>query len=288
MIFLLLSILSSTAIAVIFKLIDKKNVALFPVIILNYVAAFVVGVLLFDGEISMNYIVQSSWFGISMMIGLLLIAGFYLIGYSTQKAGIAVTVVANKMSVIIPMGFSIVRYAEKMSALKTAGIVLTLVAVLLAVYKKREASSGEKFSLWPLLMFFVIGIIDSSVKLAQQDYVPETDVSLFTAFSFGISGVIGLMIMFFKIKTFKHFSEPPVWFYGILIGLVNFGSLYFIILALSHSGMDSSIVYGMNNMGVILLSITLAVTVFSEKLSRINIVGVVLAILAALILTVLV
>ncbi|NOR86814.1 MAG: EamA/RhaT family transporter [Bacteroidales bacterium] len=282
MIFLLLSILSSTTIAVIFKLMAGKSIELLPVIVINYFAALIAGLLLFDGELSVQYILQSNWIYISIFIGSLLIIGFYLIGYTTQKAGIAITTIANKMSVIIPVLFSIFYFSEATNWQKLLGMTLALVAVGMAVHKKEKGSS--QFSFLPILMFLVIGTIDSSVKLAQHNYVPESDVSLFSALSFGLAGIIGLVILGFSSKYWSSFKKPMVWTYGILIGLANFGSLYFLIHALNKSGLDSSIVYGVNSVGIIILSVSLAILFFSEKLSRINIIGICLALVAVMIL----
>jgi drug/metabolite transporter (DMT)-like permease len=287
MIFLLLSILSSVGIAVIFKLMDKQKAALLPVIVLNYFTALVAGLLLFNGELSVGYILSSDWRYMAVLIGSLLIIGFYLIGYTTQKAGIAITTIANKMSVIIPILFSILYFSESMSWLKSLGILLALASVLLAVYKKKTGAS-QKFSVLPIIMFLVIGVIDSAVKLAQHSYVSEEDVSLFSSMSFGLAGIIGIIILSFQNKHWKSFANPLVWIFGILIGLANFGSMYFLILSLNKSGLDSSIVYGVNNMGIILISIAIAVLFFTEKLSKINIIGFILAIISVAILTVLV
>jgi len=284
MIFLILSILSSTTIAIIFKLMDHKNVALLPVIVLNYFSALLAGMLLFKGELSVDYLLSSSWLTIAILIGSLLIIGFYLIGYTTQKAGIAITTIANKMSVIIPIAFSIFYFSEAMSWLKGLGILLALVSVLMAVYKK-NLKNQKKFSFLPLIMFLVIGIIDSAVKLAQHSYVSDQDVSLFSSLSFGLAGIIGFIILAINNKQWKSFKNPWVWVFGILIGLANFGSIYFLIFALNHSGLDSSIVYGVNNMGIILISIGLAVAFFSEKLSKINLIGVLMALASVAILT---
>lgn len=283
MIFLILSILSSIIIAIIFKLMDRKKVALLPVIVLNYFFAFTVGLLLFKGTLSVDYILSSSWLYIALLIGSLLIIGFYLIGYTIKKAGIAITTIANKMSVIIPITFSIFYFSEPMSWLKSFGILLALISVLMAVYKKNKEE--VKFSFLPLIMFLVVGIIDAAVKLAQHSYVSDQDVSLFSSLSFGLAGVIGFIILVINNKHWKSFTNPLVWVFGILIGLANFGSIYFLILALNSSGFDSSIVYGVNNMGVILISIGLAVAFFAEKLSKVNLIGVLLALASVAILT---
>lgn len=287
MIYLLFSILSSTIIALVFKLIDIRKTDLFSVIVINYFTALACGFFVFDGEISIDYIITSTWFPLSLIIGSMLIIGFYLIGYTTQKAGIAITTIANKMSVIIPVLFSLFYFSEAIGLIKLSGIVIALAAVLMAVYRKPQGNNRGKFSLLPIIMFMVIGLIDSLIKLAQAKYIPVSDVSIFTSFSFGIAGVIGLIVLFIRKNSRKNFHDLFVWLFGISIGIANFGSIYFLIFALNSSGFDSSIVYGVNHVAVILLSITLGIWIFKEKINKINIVGIVLALIAITILTVL-
>lgn len=287
MIFLILSIFSSTIIALIFKLINIRKADLFSVIVINYFTALTCGFFVFDGKISAEYIVTSTWFPLSLIIGSMLIIGFYLIGYTTQKAGIAITTIANKMSVIIPILFSLFYFSETIGLIKVTGIVIALAAVLMAVYKKPQNKSNGKLSLLPIIMFLVIGLIDSLIKLAQARYIPVSDVSLFTSFSFGIAGVIGLIVLFIRKNSRKNFHNIFVWLFGISIGAANFGSIYFLILALNQSGFESSIVYGVNHVAVILLSITLGIWIFKEKINKINIFGIVLALIAITMLTVL-
>ncbi len=267
---------------------DRKSAPLLPAIVINYLVAFIAGLLLFEGELSIDYVVNSSWFTLSSFTGVLFIIGFFLIGYTTQQAGIAVTTIANKMSVIIPISFSILYFNESMSYLKSGGIVLALLAVLMAAYRKRNGGEHSKITYLPLIMFLVVGGIDAIVKLAQESYVPESDVSIFSSFTFGVAGVIGIILLVFNRSVWKSFGNYWVWLLGLALGLGNFGSMYFLIYALNRSGLDSSIVYGVNHLGVILLSIILALSFFREKLSRLNIAGIILAVLAISILTMLV
>jgi uncharacterized membrane protein len=65
---------------------------------------------------------------------------------------------------------------------------------------------------------------------------------------------------------------------GIVLGIPNFGSIYF-ILKMLEQGWEGSVFFPINNVGVILLSTAVALIIFKEQLSRLNIIGIVLAIL---------
>lgn len=284
MIFLLLSILSSTIIAIVFKIQDRMKIKLFPVIVLNYFAATTFGLLLNDVKITPEEIIHSSWIYGALLIGAFLIVGFYLIGFSTQKIGISITTISNKMSVVIPMLFSIIIYSEPISEIKIIGIAIALVSVFLSVLRKRKKEFDFKFIYLPILLFIVIGSIDSIVKFAQ-DKLTEDQIPVFTAISFGISGLTGIIVSFFNNTKFKDFLNPKIILTGIIIGSANFGSMYFMIQALNKSGLDSSVVFGINNICVISLSVIFAFLVFKEKLRLVNWIGVALSIFAMILLT---
>ena len=107
MIFLALSILSSASIYVIFKLVDRFKVFTLSAIVVNYLAACLAGFFLSNSSQFTPSIFRESWFPISVIIGVMFIVMFYLIAKSTQRAGVAVTTVAVKMSVVFPIAFSI-------------------------------------------------------------------------------------------------------------------------------------------------------------------------------------
>jgi hypothetical protein len=106
MISLLLSIVSSTIILIIFKIIERQKVDIFPPIVVNYIAASALGFTINRTSSSVSIETVTPWILISIVIGIMLIGNFYLIGNSTQKAGIGITTVAAKMSFVLPVLYS--------------------------------------------------------------------------------------------------------------------------------------------------------------------------------------
>jgi EamA domain-containing membrane protein RarD len=71
---------------------------------------------------------------------------------------------------------------------------------------------------------------------------------------------------------------------------VNFGSIFFLVRALNYSsaagkGMDSSVIFGANNISIVALSVLVGLLIFKEKLKFVNWIGVVLSALALLLFT---
>lgn len=284
MIFLLFSILCSTSILLIFKFIDHLKINIFPPIIINYIIATSVGSIISLGKISFSSIAASNWLFLSIIVGFMLIIMFIIMGLSTQKAGITVTIVAGRMSMIIPMVFSIIYYLEIVNKQKIAGIFLALIAVALTIYRNDIKKNYRKYLYLPIILFIGMGCTDTLVKVSQNDFIPADDFSLFTTVVFSISAIIGIIISIIKKNSLKSFWQPKTLGFGVLLGLVNYGSLLFFIKALQYSGLDSSVLFGINNLAIVGLSVILAFIIFREKIALINWIGVAISLLAIIVL----
>ena len=279
MIYLLLSVLSSSVIFVIFKLFDRYGINTLQAIIFNYFFAFSAGMLVDDQPLRVSKIVAESWFLGTFILGVLFIAVFYLSALTTQRSGLSVVSVASKMSVAIPVFFGIVLYSESTGIIKITGILLALTAVYLTSIKKREGIKIRKSNLiFPLLVFFGSGIIDTTLKFLETRYVAEADVALFSSTIFGIAGIIGIGILVFqKIKGRLKLSFKNV-LGGIVLGIPNFGSIYFLVLALRTEGMESSTIFPLNNVAIVMISTFLGILLFREKMLMKNWMGIALAV----------
>ncbi|MDY6801727.1 MAG: hypothetical protein SVU94_10980 [Bacteroidota bacterium] len=292
MIFLIFSILSSAAIYVIFKYIDRIKIASFDVIIINYITAAILGLLLSDTQADIFPIYQNQWFPYAVLIGVLFIVMFVVIAKSSQIVGIAITTVSNKMSVIIPITFSIlIDPLDKLTNLKAAGIILAILAVFLSIYRKRKIEFDPRNIYLPIILFLGMGIVDSIVKYAQQYYVNDNVLPLFTVILFIIAAIAGLVTKLLRKTPFKALVNPQILMWGILLGISNYGSLYFLIKALNYKDpfgnhIGGSVVFGINNLGVIALSVIIGLLFFKEKILKINWVGIIISFIAIYILSI--
>ncbi|WZL89161.1 EamA family transporter [Salinimicrobium sp. 3283s] len=279
MIYLLLSVLSSSVIFVIFKLFERFKINTLQAIIFNYFFAFSAGMLVDRQPLNVSKVVSEAWFLGTFILGFMFIAVFYLAALTTQKSGLSVVSVATKMSVAIPVLFGIILYNESTGLTKIIGIVLALVAVYLTSIKKKEGIKIKKRNLvFPLLVFFGSGIIDSTLKFLETSYVAEADVALFSSTIFAIAGIIGIFILLFqKISGKLNFSFKNV-IGGVALGIPNFGSIYFLVLALRTEGMESSTIFPVNNVAIVMISTFLGILLFRERMLPKNWIGILLAV----------
>jgi len=284
MIYLLLSILSSSVIYITFKITERFKTNLVKLITVNYLVATILGFSFNRYPISVSGIITSHWFLYALLVGLSFILMFFMIGYSVRISGVAVTTIAGKMSMVIPVLFSILYFSEKTPPIKIAGLILATISVFLTVYRP----ISKKKNLWPVLLpltiFLGSGVTDSIVKYAQTYFVPNDMSLLFSAMVFLTALAIGLIYIILKRKTITQSITIAELTGGTVLGIANFGSLYYFIMALNNSKLDSSVLFGLNNICIVLFSILVGSFVFKEKLSKLNFAGVIMAITAILIL----
>ena len=282
MIYLLLSILSSTVIFVVFRLYKKYNVNTLQAIIVNYFIACIVGFFGYiEGIDDLVRIPSESWFLGTVFLGALFITVFNLAAITTQRSGLSVVSVATKMSVAIPVFFGIFIYNESLGFLKVTGIILALAAVYLSSIKTRKGISIKKENLiFPLLVFIGSGIIDTTINYLENFYVSETDVGLFSSSIFGIAGIIGTAILIGQAFLGKLRITGKNILGGIALGIPNYFSIYFLVMALRSPGFENSVIFTLNHVGIVLASTILGIVLFKEVLLRKNWIGIVLAIIS--------
>lgn len=146
MIFLILSIVTSTITVSFFKLFEKLGVNTFQGIVFNYITCAVLGNLITNEIpiISTQFYTQP-WFPFTLILGFLFITIFFAIGQTSQKMGVTVSMVSAKLSVVIPILFALVFFKERISIIQIIGIVLSLLSVyFLSVKNKMKTIQKQK------------------------------------------------------------------------------------------------------------------------------------------------
>lgn len=281
MIYLLLSILSSTAIFVLFKLFGKYKINTLQAIVVNYATAFICGLLLFEEQIILSEILQTNWFLVAIGLGFLFITIFNVMALTAQKNGLTVVSVASKMSVIIPIVFGIYVYNESAGFQKITGIVLALIAVYLTSVKQKDEAVLSKALYLPIILFFGSGVIDTSVN----HFAPKGNMQLFLAVIFGMAGCIGLIILSYKSIVLKEQFKIKSVPFGIMLGIANYCSMYFLLKALRVDGFESSSVFTINNVTIVAVSTLIGLLLFKEHISKTNWIGIIIAIVSIMLVT---
>jgi drug/metabolite transporter (DMT)-like permease len=285
MISLALAILFSSFIFVIFKLFDRYKIDVFQAIVFNYFTAFLCGILLYGNEWNPAALNDITWFYYAIVAAILFISLFILMGLSSQKNGVAITSVAVKMSMAASVFGMIFLYNESVSALKILGILFAFAGVVLVSWQSKDASENQKKSLWMLFaLFFGSGILDLVLNYVQNNELKVLTPSLFSAFGFGMAGIIGLVVFLFQLQQKKaRFAFKNV-LGGIALGIPNYFSIYLLIKSYKDTGWADSTVLAIINVSIVCIATLTGFLIFKEKLNLTKGLGIVASLVAILML----
>jgi drug/metabolite transporter (DMT)-like permease len=284
MLYLFLSIFLNAYIGIVFAYFNKYKIDIFQAIVFNYAICVITGSIAL-GEFPIKpAIVHESYFSWAIIMGILFISVFNLIGISSIKVGITITQTSNKLSLIIPVIFSYFLYHEKILPIKLIGILLALVAVILVSSKSKtlpnKKISGLEYAL-PITLFISSGIIDSLTKYVQNRFLTSAEISnSYLISGFFVAFLIGAVALFYLYISKKKTFHIKNFVAGIILGIPNYFSIYFLVKALQSDSLSSSAIIPINNIGVLFVVSSFGIFVFKEKLSKANYLGLAFTLLA--------
>ncbi|HPE35188.1 MAG TPA: EamA family transporter [Bacteroidales bacterium] len=275
MIYLILAILTSTLIIITFRIFERFNISRLQAITVNYLVAAGFGFMSKSGSFQFSEIPGQSWFISSLIIGITLIVAFNLFALSTRHAGVSITAISSRMSVIIPVSLGFLVFGDTAGWLKITGIILALIAFYFSSKRSKTLLVNKKHALLPALLFMAVGLNDSMMKVAEHFYVND-DFVVFLATSFSIALLLGIIVLASGRKCEKFEFKNIIA--GIVLGLLNwYSTLYFL------RGLDLyqvSFFVPIYNVGVVTLASLSGFVFFNEKLTMHKLIGIGLAIIA--------
>lgn len=205
--------------------------------------------------------------------GFFFITMFFLMGTLTRTQGVGSSSVVSRMSLIIPTVFFFFFHDEYLKWNQLLGIVFGLIAVRLSV-SGASISGGWKYKwLLPIAVFIGYGLVDVLLRFVEQNtasYHLSSSIVFFTAF---LLGTVWMLIR--RIKLSKNAIVL-----GIVLGLVNYFSIFFFLKGLRFSGLPSTVIFPLNGILILLVSNLGAVLLFKEKLTAKRIASISFAVLA--------
>jgi drug/metabolite transporter (DMT)-like permease len=234
------------------------------------------------GMLPLRDILSSAWFLPALFLGSLFISIFYITALTVKVSGVAITSIAGKLSLIIPTIAAYLLYNDSFTVNKIAGVVIAMLAIVLTVYKKEKdgIKTNAAFYIFPVLILIGNGLIDSLTNHFQRNYVDPADFNFFLVFVFGTAAFMGWVTLAYRAILHGETLKAKSIRFGILLGVPNYGSMYFLIQALDKGGLESSVFFPVNNMCIVLVSCICAWAVFKENISAINLAGIFLSIVA--------
>ncbi|MBC7204730.1 MAG: EamA/RhaT family transporter [Pusillimonas sp.] len=277
---LLLSIGCSVAVSVLLKLARSRRFDLGQAIAVNYIAATILTLGLLQPQPQTLLNNPDAW-GLLSALGLLLPTVFIVMAIAVRHAGIVLSDVAQRLSLLVPLLAAFLFFNEVLTTQKLLGMALAFAALICLLIKKKSFNPIQpRAFLTPLALIGVwlgYGVIDILFKqLARTG--SQFATSLLGAFV--LAGGFMLLILVFKKTPWTARNVIA----GLLLGVLNFGNIYFYIRAHQLFPENPSLVFAAMNIGVICTGTLIGAVIFRERLGKVNVIGIALAIAAMLLL----
>ncbi|WP_348797152.1 EamA family transporter [Flavobacterium adhaerens] len=274
MLFLILSVVCSVTVGVIFKIARNYQVVSTQIVAFNYVFAVALCYLFFKPDLTV--LDASSPWGVFIVLGVLLPIVFLFLAASIKHMGIVKTDIAQRLSLVISLLGAWFVFKEEFSLIKLMAFISGFPALILVLDK--PSSNAENKWGYPALVLIGFGVIDLLFKQIALNSNVSFTTSLLVVFFIAL--FVMLICNGYELIFQKVCFNPKSILFGGLVGIFNFCNILFYLKAHKVFSDNPSTVFAGMNMGVVVLGCIVGVFVFDEKMSRRNIVGLLLALLA--------
>ncbi|MDQ7990900.1 MAG: DMT family transporter [Candidatus Dactylopiibacterium sp.] len=282
MIHVLLAAACSVLVFVLLKLARARGVDVAQAVTWNYLAASVLCALLLRPPMASLQHPDAPW-GPLLALGVLLPSLFIVMAFAVREAGIVRTDIAQRLSLLLSLAAAFVFFGEQPGPVKLAGLALGLVAVLCILLRPVGATPLHPRALPALLTVWAgLAVVDVMLKKIAAAGTPS-------GASLQVSFVIALLCMLLwqgsralrgqTRFTLRNFGA------GLLLGALNFGNILFYVMAHKALPSQPAVVFASMNIGVVVLGTLVGAFGFGERLSRLNWLGIALAVVAIALIT---
>jgi len=281
MLYIILSICCSITVSIMLKLAKRYQIDVYQAITWNYSMAIILTLVFLRPHL--QNLGDAPFFTYSVL-ALLLPALFMILAVSVRLSGIVRTDIAQRLSLFIPIIAAFLLFGEKITVYKWIGIALGFTAIICTIpWQNKSHNRRIPGNAWAylLVVFVGMGIIDVLFKQISTFKTISYNTSLFIVFT--LAFIFSLVGLFYQVFTKKmRFSWPHI-FIGWVLGIANFGNIVFYLKAHKALARHPSTVFSAMNIGVIVTGALVGLIIFKEKLSLLNKVGIVIAIIAIII-----
>ena len=299
MLYFLLSVLFTVTLYLIMRAYPRYQVNSFHAVVFNYYSCVLTGLALTP---DLGAFSKVSWHSegtlLTLALGSMFVTAFMLIGLSAQKVSVTAASLAGNMSLVIPVMFGLFVFKNNnkdFTAINYAGLILALAALALGAIQRKEKSSEVKNGiisspanwLWilPVLTFLASGTNNTLINYLSVKYYLPGQTTIFMIIACAGAVIIGSALLLYKVIFNGERIQLRSLVGGLILGIPNFLSLYFLLLALASFGNSAAYVFPIYNILTMLVSAFAAWLVYREQLNRLNKLGLALAVVAIILIS---
>ena len=259
MLFLILAILSSATISIVMRISSDKISGNLTMLAVNYLICAILGA--GYAEFSLWKPQTDGFFltvALAALAGVLYLAGFVMLQRSVRKHGVVLSSVFMKLGLLVPIVLSLLLFHEIPTIPQIAGFLIALCAIV--VINLKPEAGAKHFGMGLILLLLLGGGCDAMSKVFEV-FGPAALSEQFLFYTFLVASLLCAGLVLGK----KERPGGRELFFGTLIGIPNFFSAKFLLLALTK--LPAVVVYPSFSVATLLLVTLTGVAVFRERLS---------------------
>ena len=281
---LALAVGCSLVIGVILKYAAQQGLDRIVLLTANYAVAFVMAASFLGLEAGGPGLSADPWL-IAQALGTggLFIFAFFMYALATEVAGLSLAIGVMRVAVVVPFLASWWIWQETPTPAQGGGLVLAGLAFFLIAHtssspeKSAKTHRGRLFAVLAGL-FLTSGLIDVSMKTFDEVFAAENSRSLFLLMIFGVAFLLGMGVTIWQWARQNHIPTGRTIMWGMVLGAVNYASTEFFLRAVEQ--LSGPFVFPVNHIAVVLGGALLGVYVWGEHLTRLNKLGLLMAAVA--------
>lgn len=279
MLYVFLSICCSVMVSVLFKLARRYHIDVLQAITWNFTAAIILLVVIYKPQITAQTFSAISLYPY-IALGILLPVLFLMIAASIRINGIVLTAIVERLALFIPLVISYLVFNKPLGSIELTAIALSVGAILFIIPWKRTAKRSSGGWAYLTAIFVGMGVILTLLRQVAQNAIPNNTSLLLVFIIAFIVSLIFLGVHIVRKKT--RFSWPHILI-GWIMGFAFFGYITFNLQIHQAMNTQPRAAFSALNVGIITLAMMVGLFIFNERLTKLNKVGIFLALIAIIV-----
>ncbi len=267
---LLFAIISSTLVSLTMRMSENWSTNQYTKLSFNYLACTIVSLFLVK-----QYNIDLITLGLGLVQGVLLLVSFLVFQSNVKENGVVLSGAFMKLGVLVPTIASMALFKEMPSIIQMCGLAIALLAILVM-----NKTKDNIVNFVGLIYLLVIGGSSDVMAKVFSEFGNVSNNNLFVLISFGFAFVLCSLLAIVK----KDKITKGDVFSGLLIGVPNCLSSVFLLAALIS--VKAIVAYPTYSVAVIVLITLAGVAFFKEKVTKDQIKGIGLIVVALALLNV--